>query len=108
MQTNSEHLVTRIIKSEINSLCKAAKDKLSEAIVRIERIKDSTDTENLWDNYPVISNLIDEAIYEEIDSFGDVIQPRLKYKYLNKLALCRMVIIKIHDRKLSALEDSLL
>ena len=52
----------------------------------------------------MICNLIDELIYEEIDSFGEKIQSIEKYKYLNKLAKCRNVIMNIHERNLRELD----
>lgn len=101
-------IIVKIINSGINELCEEAKSKANEAILRLEKIEKSSDIENIWDNYPVISNLIDELIYEEIDSFGNKIQSREKYKYLNKLAICRSVIINIHERKVKELDDKFL
>lgn len=98
-------VIVRIISSGMGDLCEAARHKADEAIVRIKRLKNSTDIENIWDNYPVISNLIDEAICEEIDSFGDKIQSIEKYRYLNKLAKCRFVINSIHERKLREIDQ---
>lgn len=100
-------IIVRIINSGINELCEEAKNKANEAILRLDKIEKSSDIENVWDNYPVICNLIDELIYEEIDSFGDSIQSRERYKYLNKLAKCRNVIMNIHERKIIEMETDL-
>jgi len=97
-------IIVRIINSGTDELCEEAKSKANEAIIRLEKIKNSSDVENVWDNYPVICNLIDELIYEEIDSFGEKIQSIEKYKYLNKLAICRSVIMNIHERNLRELD----
>lgn len=98
-------IIVRIINSGINKLCEEARNKAEEIICRIEKLEKSSDIENIWDNYPIICNLLDELIYEEIESFGNIIQPREKYKYLNKLAICRSVIINIHERKVKELDD---